>query len=73
MSISAIGVISVPFLADAIAIQRTLGEVGTTGLSTGNHLHWDLLINGVWVDATVWQEQGMDCWALEALDQPCVP
>ena len=50
-----------------------LGEVGTTGLSTGNHLHWDLLINGVWVDATVWQEQGMDCWALEALDQPCVP
>ena len=48
-----------------------LGEVGTTGLSTGNHLHWDLLINGVWVDATVWQEQGMDCWALEALDRPC--
>ena len=48
-----------------------LGEVGTTGLSTGNHLHWDLLINGVWVDATVWQEQGMDCWALEALNRPC--
>jgi murein DD-endopeptidase MepM/ murein hydrolase activator NlpD len=48
-----------------------LGEVGTTGLSTGNHLHWDLLINGVWVDATLWQEQGMDCWALEALDRPC--
>jgi murein DD-endopeptidase MepM/ murein hydrolase activator NlpD len=49
-----------------------LGEVGTTGLSTGNHLHWDLLINGVWVDATLWQEQGMDCWALEALDRPCL-
>ena len=48
-----------------------LGEVGTTGLSTGNHLHWDLLINGVWVDATLWQDQGMDCWALEALDRPC--
>ncbi len=48
-----------------------LGEVGTTGLSTGNHLHWDLLINGVWVDATLWQDQGMDCWALEALDKAC--
>lgn len=50
-----------------------LGEVGTTGLSTGNHLHWDLLINGVWVDAAVWQEQNMACWALEALDSPCAP
>jgi len=50
-----------------------LGEVGTTGLSTGNHLHWDLLINGVWVDAAVWQEQGLACWALEALDRSCVP
>jgi len=48
-----------------------LGEVGTTGLSTGNHLHWDLLINGVWVDATVWREQDMACWALAALDRPC--
>lgn len=49
-----------------------LGEVGTTGLSTGNHLHWDLLINGVWVDAAVWQEQGMACWALEALGRACI-
>lgn len=48
-----------------------LGEVGTTGLSTGNHLHWDLLINGVWVDAAVWQEQGLACWTLEALDRAC--
>jgi murein DD-endopeptidase MepM/ murein hydrolase activator NlpD len=56
------------------AVQRgdLLGEVGTTGLSTGNHLHWDLLINGVWVDATVWQEQGMDCWTLEALGRACL-
>ena len=50
-----------------------LGEVGTTGLSTGNHLHWDLLINGAWVDAAVWQEQDMACWALEALDRACAP
>lgn len=50
-----------------------LGEVGTTGLSTGNHLHWDLLINGIWVDAALWQEQDMACWALAALDRSCAP
>lgn len=50
-----------------------LGEVGTTGLSTGNHLHWDLLINGIWVDAAVWQEQSMACWSLEALGRGCAP
>ncbi len=48
-----------------------LGEVGTTGSSTGNHLHWDLLIDGIWVDAALWQEQGLACWALEALERPC--
>jgi len=48
-----------------------LGEVGTTGLSTGNHLHWDLLINGVWVDAAAWQTDGMACWVLEGLGRGC--
>jgi len=48
-----------------------LGEVGTTGLSTGNHLHWDLLINGVWVDAAAWQAEGMACWLLEGLGRVC--
>ena len=42
-----------------------LGEVGTTGLSTGNHLHWDLLVNGIWVDALSWQEDGMAEWYLD--------
>lgn len=49
-----------------------LGEVGTTGLSTGNHLHWDLLINGIWVDAAAWQAQGIDCWLLEGLGRNCL-
>ncbi|WP_374686782.1 peptidoglycan DD-metalloendopeptidase family protein [Promineifilum sp.] len=48
-----------------------LGEVGTTGLSTGNHLHWDLLINGVWVDAAAWQAEGMACWLLEGMGRRC--
>jgi murein DD-endopeptidase MepM/ murein hydrolase activator NlpD len=42
-----------------------LGEVGTTGLSTGNHLHWDLLINGVWVNAAAWRERDLASWLLE--------
>ena len=50
-----------------------LGEVGTTGLSTGNHLHWDLLINGIWVDAAAWQAEGLACWLLSGLGTPCSP
>jgi murein DD-endopeptidase MepM/ murein hydrolase activator NlpD len=50
-----------------------LGEVGTTGLSTGNHLHWDLLINGVWVDAALWRQEALACWLLEGLGNTCVP
>ncbi len=31
-----------------------LGGVGTTGLSTGNHLHWELRVNGFAVDPMQW-------------------
>ncbi len=48
-----------------------VGAVGTTGLSTGNHLHWDLLVAGSWVNALAWYEQNMGCWLLAGLNRPC--
>lgn len=56
---------------DVVQPGQIVGEVGTTGLSTGNHLHWDLLVDGIWVDAQAWLDQGMECWILAGLNQPC--
>lgn len=50
---------------------QIIGEVGTTGFSTGNHLHWDMLAAGIWVNALAWQEQNLACWLLEGWGQNC--
>jgi len=34
-----------------------LGYMGTTGLSTGSHLHWELRVGGIPVDPMQWTEQ----------------
>lgn len=34
-----------------------LGAMGTTGLSTGTHLHWEMRVGGVPVDPIQWTEQ----------------
>lgn len=51
-------------VGDAVQPGQIVGEVGTTGLSTGNHLHWDLLVNATWVDGAAWLDQGMAEWVL---------
>ncbi|HJN92923.1 MAG TPA: M23 family metallopeptidase [Dehalococcoidia bacterium] len=40
-----------------IARGATLGRIGNTGLSTGPHLHWEIVIHGVPVDPLPWIRQ----------------
>jgi murein DD-endopeptidase MepM/ murein hydrolase activator NlpD len=42
---------------DPVVAGQILGRVGSTGLSTGPHLHWEVRINGVGVDPLEWTER----------------
>ncbi|MFT5194668.1 MAG: murein DD-endopeptidase MepM/ murein hydrolase activator NlpD, partial [Candidatus Promineifilaceae bacterium] len=55
------------------AVQQgdLIGTVGSTGLSTGPHLHWDLLVNGIWIDPFEWRASQLDCWLAEAVAHTC--
>ncbi len=44
---------------EAVETGQLLGKVGSTGLSTGAHLHWEMRVAGVAVDPLQW-------WAGEA-------
>lgn len=48
-----------------------LGSVGTTGRSTGNHLHWDMLVAASWVDADAWIAADLGCWLQIGLGHTC--
>jgi hypothetical protein len=37
-----------------VAKGETVGKVGTTGLSTGYHLHWEMSVAGILVDGLRW-------------------
>lgn len=54
-----------------ISAGDIVGEVGSEGLSSGNHLHWDLLVAATWVDASAWHERDLACWILEGWGTPC--
>jgi murein DD-endopeptidase MepM/ murein hydrolase activator NlpD len=42
---------------DQVETGQVIGLVGSTGRSTGPHLHWELWVGGVPVDPLVWLEQ----------------
>jgi murein DD-endopeptidase MepM/ murein hydrolase activator NlpD len=42
---------------DRVEAGQLLGRVGSTGLSTGAHLHWELRVGGVAVDPLQWVEE----------------
>ncbi|MBD1918427.1 MULTISPECIES: M23 family metallopeptidase [Cyanophyceae] len=39
---------------------QVVGAVGSTGASTGPHLHWGLYVHGVCVDPTPWRDRGFE-------------
>jgi murein DD-endopeptidase MepM/ murein hydrolase activator NlpD len=39
---------------------QRIGAVGSTGASTGPHLHWGLYVHGVSVDPVPWRERGFE-------------
>jgi hypothetical protein len=40
---------------EVVTAGQKLGEFGSTGLSTGSHLHWDVVVAGVNVDGLAWR------------------
>ena len=42
---------------DTVASGHVIGTIGSTGRSTGPHLHWELWLNGVNVDPMQWVQE----------------
>jgi lysostaphin len=45
---------------DFVQPGQKIGAVGTTGASTGPHLHWGLYVNGKSIDPTAWRNTGVE-------------
>lgn len=45
---------------DMVEAGQAIGAVGTTGASTGPHLHWGLYVNGQSVDPVPWRYEGVE-------------
>jgi murein DD-endopeptidase MepM/ murein hydrolase activator NlpD len=45
---------------DLVQPGQVIGTVGSTGASTGPHLHWGLYVHGVAVDPVPWRNRGFE-------------
>ncbi|MBE9127718.1 M23 family metallopeptidase [Coleofasciculus sp. LEGE 07092] len=45
---------------DFVQAGQRIGTVGSTGASTGPHLHWGLYVQGISVDPVPWRFQGVE-------------
>lgn len=45
---------------DFVEAGQKIGTIGSTGASTGPHLHWGLYVNGVSVDPVPWRFEGFE-------------
>ncbi|AFZ14074.1 Peptidase M23 [Crinalium epipsammum PCC 9333] len=45
---------------DFVQPGQLIGAIGSTGASTGPHLHWGFYVNGVSVDPTLWRSSGLN-------------
>lgn len=46
-------------VGDRVQQGDTVGLAGSTGLSTGPHVHWEIVVNGVNIDALQWDHLDM--------------
>lgn len=45
---------------DFVKAGQVIGAIGSTGASTGPHLHWGLYVNSLAVDPVPWRTQGVE-------------